>query len=147
MLSKHPLLHLLDKGNASKVHILIREILQNILIVNGLRLHILVINQLRGPEYEGQKVIIIKPPHTMGPSRLQAVLQLQLPHEVQVLHKHPGHHGGVVLHSDDPEPREAVQPRREIGLVAGAIVDAARVPEGVGEVGHEFNCCGVEILR
>ncbi|WVZ01846.1 hypothetical protein V8G54_022652 [Vigna mungo] len=91
VLGKHPLLHLLHKGNASKVKILLGEILQDILIMNGLRLHIFVINQLRRPKYEGQKVVIIKPPHTMRSCRLQAIQQLQFPHEIQVLHEHPRH--------------------------------------------------------
>lgn len=65
MLRQVTLLHFLHKSDAGKIEILIREIVKNVLIVNGLGLHIFVIHQLRRPEYKGKKMVIVKPPNPM----------------------------------------------------------------------------------
>ena len=71
----------------------------------------------------------------MRTSRLQAKNQLQFPHQFHVLHEYPSYHGMVILLLDDSQSSQAVQPRREVGLVAGTVIDSARVPEAIGEEG------------
>ena len=61
--------------------------------------------------------------------------RLQAKNQFQVLHEYPSYHGMVILLLDDSQSSQAVQPRREVGLVAGTVIDSARVPEAIGEEG------------
>ena len=83
----------------------------------------------------------------MRTSKLQAKNQLQFPHQFQVLHEYPSYHGMVILLLDDSQSSQAVQPRREVGLVAGTVIDSARVPEAIGEVKDDLDCGRLEIGR
>ena len=53
----------------------------------------------------------------------------------------------VILLLDDSQSSQAVQPRREVGLVAGTVIDSARVPEAIGEVRDDLDRGGSEIGR
>lgn len=107
--------------------------------MNRLGLHVLVIDQLRRSEDEGEEAVVVQSPDTVRPRRLQAIHQLQFPHQFQILHEDSGNHRLVILLLDHSHPRQAVQPRHEVGLVSGSVVDAARVAEAIGEVGHDLD--------
>lgn len=97
VLSKGSFLHLLHERDTREIKVLVREALEYILVVDRLRLHVLVINQLRRPKNEGQEVVVVQAPNPVGPSRLKAVNQLQFPHQVQVLDKNLSYHRLVVF--------------------------------------------------
>lgn len=66
-----------------------------------------MIDQLRRPEDKRQEVVIVQSPDPMRPGGLQAVLQLQLPHEVDVVDEDAEDEGRVVVLLDEAEAREA----------------------------------------
>lgn len=92
-------------------------------------------------------MIVIEPPNTMRISRLQAINQLQFPHQFQVLHENPSYHGMVILLLDDSQSSQVVQPYHEVGLMAYTIIDSTRVPKAIGEVTDDLDRGRLEIGR
>ena len=102
---------------------------------------------LRRAEDKRQEMIVIEPLNAMRTSRLQAINQLQFPHQFQVLHENPSYHGMVILLLDDSQLKQAIQPRCEVGLVAGTVIDLAWVPKAIGEVREDLDRGRLEIGR
>lgn len=111
------------------------EVIENILVVNRLGLHILVINELSGAKDKGEEVVIIETPDAVRTGGLEAVGGLELAHEFKIGDEEPGDDGRVVLLPNEAKAGDAVEEGSEVGLVAGAIVDAEGVAEEVKEVG------------
>lgn len=105
VLCKWPPLHLLHKRHTSQVHILIGEIIQDILIVNRLGLHILVINELRRAEHKRQKMVIVEAPDAMRAGWLELVSHLNFAHQTEVRDKDAGDKGRVIRLGDNAEAR------------------------------------------
>lgn len=84
-------------------------------------------------------MVVVETPNPMRTSRLKAVDRLQLPHQVEVLDKDPEDNSLVILLPDETEAGKAVKEGNKVGLMAGAIIDAAGVSEAVSEVGSKFN--------
>ena len=89
-------------------------------------------HQLRRAKKERQAVVVIQAPHAVAARRLQQIRLLQQPHCAHV--------GGKALQDDARGGRQAAQLGEQHEkdddekLMAGAVVDARLVAEGLGEV-------------
>jgi hypothetical protein len=65
--------HLLDEAHAAQVHVVAGAGVEHLLAVDGARADEGVVDQLRRAPDEGQELVVIQPPHTVRPGRLQPV--------------------------------------------------------------------------
>jgi len=78
---------LFDEGNGIQIKELMSVTFQDLLVMNGLWLDTLVIQELGASPHEREEMVIIKTPHAMATGRLQNIIFLYRPHHFKILHK------------------------------------------------------------
>lgn len=73
-----------DELDASKVHVVLRELIDYIVVVYRLRPNVFVPSQLSGAKEEGQEMVVVQPPHAMGTRWLEPVRTLQRAHDLDI---------------------------------------------------------------
>lgn len=77
-----------------------------------------VMEELRGPEQEGQELVVVQAPDAVRARRLQVVGLLDVAHEDQVSGEDTEHEVREVRWCDDAQLVETYQPDDEVQLVA-----------------------------
>jgi hypothetical protein len=85
-------------------------------------------------------MVIIQPPHPMGPRRFEPIRALQHPHHRDVPPKHPRYNKLVrqARVGEQTEFPETEDPAEPVELHAAAVVDARAVSPHLGEVDADF---------
>eukprot|EP00639_Heterosigma_akashiwo_P030785 CAMPEP_0194687346 /NCGR_PEP_ID=MMETSP0295-20121207/16178_1 /TAXON_ID=39354 /ORGANISM="Heterosigma akashiwo, Strain CCMP2393" /LENGTH=159 /DNA_ID=CAMNT_0039575613 /DNA_START=1002 /DNA_END=1481 /DNA_ORIENTATION=+ len=95
-------------------------------------------DELGGPPEEGQAVVVVQAPDAVAARGLHHVGGLQPVAQAQVPREHPQHGRREVRPREHLQLEQAAEEDHEVGLVAGAVVDARLVAEGGAQVGREL---------
>lgn len=94
-----------------------------------------MVKELRCAKKEREEMVIIETPDAVGAGGFEVVGALNLAHQVYVPRKDEEGEGGKCGGWKEVEAIQAEKPDYEVQFVAGTVVDASAVAEGVVEVG------------
>lgn len=100
-----------------------------------------VMQQLRCADEERQEMVIVQPPHAVRAGGLEVVRALDSPHQGDVSREDEEGESGEGGGWKEGETVQAEEPDDEVEFMAGPVVDAGAVAEGIVEVGRGF-CYG-----
>ena len=127
-----------DELDLAEVEEVVAKLLDGEVLVDGARGDEGVVQELGGAEEEGQELVVVEAPDAVGAGGLEVVGHLDDAHEGEVAGEDAQDEGLEVGALEDAELVEAEEPHHKVELVAGAVVDAVPVAEGLGEVGGGF---------
>lgn len=111
------------------------------------KLYLEVTDQLGGSQQEGQEVVVVQTPDSVTACRLQHVLHLHLPHQVDVLVEDMSHQLLELIGLAEPQPYQGPAEIHEGHLMTCPVVDAGVGSPGLSDVAVEFLLGSNDLFR
>ncbi len=110
--------------------------------MNGIRsVSLVILDKLARSKQEGQMLVVVEAPDSVGASWLQNINELDLPHQGEVTLEHLVDQGLEILLFVDVQLHKAEEKHNEVQLMPSSIIDPLIGSKGFSQVHLQFWDC------